>query len=76
MRDLRLYTSDENEQKIRALLQRRIAGEPLAYLIGERLKQNVSDAKLYVFYKNASCFWIHFAVKYEKTDNRGNFKSF
>ena len=35
VRDLRLYTSDENEQKIRALLQRRIAGEPLAYLIGE-----------------------------------------
>ena len=32
MRDLRLYTSDENEQKIEALLQRRIAGEPLAYL--------------------------------------------
>ena len=35
VRDLRLYTSDENEQKIQALLQRRIAGEPLAYLIGE-----------------------------------------
>ena len=35
VRDLRLYTSDENEQKIAALLQRRIAGEPLAYLIGE-----------------------------------------
>ena len=35
VRDLRLYTSDENEQKIEALLQRRIAGEPLAYLIGE-----------------------------------------
>ena len=35
VRDLRLYPSDENEQKIRALLQRRIAGEPLAYLIGE-----------------------------------------
>lgn len=35
VRDLRLYTSAENEQKIRALLQRRIAGEPLAYLIGE-----------------------------------------
>ena len=35
VRDLRLYTSDENEQKIHALLQRRIAGEPLAYLIGE-----------------------------------------
>ena len=34
VRDLRLYTSDENEQKIQALLQRRIAGEPLAYLIG------------------------------------------
>ena len=33
VRDLRLYTSDENEQKIAALLQRRIAGEPLAYLI-------------------------------------------
>lgn len=32
VRDLRLYTSDENEQKIEAL-QRRIAGEPLAYLI-------------------------------------------
>ena len=31
VRDLRLYTSDENEQKIAALLQRRIAGEPLAY---------------------------------------------
>ena len=35
VRDLRLYTSDENEQKIEALLQRRISGEPLAYLIGE-----------------------------------------
>ena len=35
LRDLRLYTSTENEQKINALLQRRLAGEPLAYLIGE-----------------------------------------
>lgn len=35
LRDLRLYTSMENEQKINALLQRRLAGEPLAYLIGE-----------------------------------------
>lgn len=35
LRDLTLYTSTENEQKINALLQRRLAGEPLAYLIGE-----------------------------------------
>ena len=35
LRDLRLYTSTENEQKINALLRRRLAGEPLAYLIGE-----------------------------------------
>ena len=35
LRDLRLYTSTENEQKINALLQHRLAGEPLAYLIGE-----------------------------------------
>ena len=35
LRDLRLYTSTENEQKINALLQRRLTGEPLAYLIGE-----------------------------------------
>ena len=35
LRDLRLYTSTENEQKSNALLQRRLAGEPLAYLIGE-----------------------------------------
>ena len=35
LRELRLYTSTENEQKINALLQRRLTGEPLAYLIGE-----------------------------------------
>ena len=35
LRDLWLYTSTENEQKINALLQRRLTGEPLAYLIGE-----------------------------------------
>ena len=49
VRDLRLYTSDENEQKIAALLQRRIAGEPLAYLIGEwefyGLPLDISPAK-------------------------------
>lgn len=35
LRDLLLYTSTENEQKINALLQRRLNGEPLAYLTGE-----------------------------------------
>lgn len=35
LRDLTLYTSTEYEQKVNALLQRRLAGEPLAYLTGE-----------------------------------------
>lgn len=35
LRDLTLYTSTEYEQKINALLQRRLDGEPLAYLTGE-----------------------------------------
>ena len=35
LRDLTLYTSTEYEQKVNALLQRRLNGEPLAYLTGE-----------------------------------------
>lgn len=35
LRDLTLYTSTEYEQKVNALLQRRLDGEPLAYLTGE-----------------------------------------
>ncbi len=35
LRDLSLYTSREYEQRVEALLQRRLRGEPLAYIIGE-----------------------------------------
>ena len=35
LRDLRLYTSDECEQRLEALLQRRLSGEPLAYITGD-----------------------------------------
>ncbi|MBR1780833.1 MAG: peptide chain release factor N(5)-glutamine methyltransferase [Oscillospiraceae bacterium] len=35
LRDARLYTSDEVEGRLEELLQRRTAGEPTAYLIGE-----------------------------------------
>lgn len=35
LRDLTLYTSTEVERRIQDLLQRRLAGEPLAYLTGE-----------------------------------------
>lgn len=35
LRDLRLYTSSECESRLEALLQRRLAGEPLAYITGE-----------------------------------------
>ncbi len=34
-RDSRLYASPEREQQVRRLVQRRLAGEPVAYLIGE-----------------------------------------
>lgn len=34
-RDLALYASDQVEQKIAALVARRLTGEPVAYLIGE-----------------------------------------
>lgn len=35
LRDLSLYASAEIEQRVQALLQRRLEGEPVAYLIGE-----------------------------------------
>ena len=35
MRDARLYVPQEVEQKVRALVERHLAGEPVAYLIGE-----------------------------------------
>ncbi len=35
LQDMRLYTNDEMGSKVQALLQRRLEGEPLAYLIGE-----------------------------------------
>ena len=35
LRDLRLYTSNECEQRLESLLQRRLAGEPLAYITGD-----------------------------------------
>ncbi len=35
LRDLTLYTSKECEDRLEALLQRRLAGEPLAYITGE-----------------------------------------
>lgn len=34
-RDLQLYASEEAESRARELLERRLAGEPVAYLIGE-----------------------------------------
>ena len=35
LRDLTLYASDEAERRFRSLLERRLKGEPVAYLIGE-----------------------------------------
>ena len=35
LRDGRLYVSEEVEQRATALMRRHLAGEPLAYLIGE-----------------------------------------
>ena len=35
-RDSRLYASPEREAQVRRLVERRMAGEPVAYLIGER----------------------------------------
>ena len=35
LRDSQLYSSPEIEQKVQALLQRRLQGEPIAYLVGE-----------------------------------------
>nr|WP_317323375.1 peptide chain release factor N(5)-glutamine methyltransferase [uncultured Flavonifractor sp.] len=34
-RDMALYASDAVEQKLRGLVERRLAGEPVAYIIGE-----------------------------------------
>ena len=34
-RDLSLYASKEVEEKVEELTQRRLAGEPVAYIIGE-----------------------------------------
>ena len=34
-RDMALYASDPVEEKLAELLERRLAGEPVAYLIGE-----------------------------------------
>lgn len=35
LRDLRLYCSEQCENQLEAILQRRLAGEPLAYITGE-----------------------------------------
>ena len=35
LRDMRLYTTDEIEKRLDAMLERRLQGEPIAYLIGE-----------------------------------------
>ena len=35
LRDLPLYASPQGEERFRALMERRLAGEPVAYLIGE-----------------------------------------
>ncbi len=35
LRDSRLYSSPEIEEKVQGLLQRRLQGEPVAYLVGE-----------------------------------------
>lgn len=35
LRDLSLYAGEQAQQQVRELLQRRLAGEPIAYLIGE-----------------------------------------
>lgn len=35
LRDLRLYTSEETERRLEELLQRRLKGEPLAYITGD-----------------------------------------
>ena len=35
VRDGRLYTSSEIETKVQSMLQRRLQGEPVAYLVGE-----------------------------------------
>ncbi len=35
LRDMRLYTTDEIEEKLNVMLERRLQGEPIAYLIGE-----------------------------------------
>ncbi len=35
VRDSRLYASPQREEQVRRLLERRLAGEPVAYLIGE-----------------------------------------
>lgn len=34
-RDLSLYASDQTQQRVESLLQRRIVGEPVAYIVGE-----------------------------------------
>jgi len=34
-RDMTLYASDQVEERVKALAQRRLAGEPVAYIIGE-----------------------------------------
>ena len=34
-RDMQLYVSEELERKVEALVQRRLAGEPVAYIVGE-----------------------------------------
>ena len=35
LRDMMLYTSDETEQKLLTMLERRLKGEPVAYITGE-----------------------------------------
>jgi len=35
MRDLKLYISEEYQEKVQGMLKRRLKGEPLAYIVGE-----------------------------------------
>ena len=48
-RDMSLYVSREMEQRVEDLVQRRLAGEPVAYIIGEwefyGLSLDISDRK-------------------------------
>ena len=45
LRDLSLYASDQVERRFRELMERRLAGEPVAYLIGEWEFYGLTDRK-------------------------------